>query len=122
MTKREMKKYQKLLLEEQGHLSQGIRKIEQNTLENTERESGGDLTSFAETGTDNNERDTALRVASGESDWLHEISDALDRINKGAYGACESCEAEIPVKRLEVFPSARYCIVCQSKLEKDGVL
>lgn len=122
MTKREMKKFQKLLLDEQGHLSQGIRKIEQNTLENTERESGGDLTSFAETGTDNNERDTALRVASGESDWLHEISDALDRINKGAYGACEGCEADIPVKRLEVFPSARYCIACQSKLEKDGVL
>ncbi len=122
MTKREMKKYQKLLLDEQGHLSQGIRKIEQNTLENTERESGGDLTSFAETGTDNNERDTALRVASGESDWLHEISDALDRINKATYGNCESCESDIPVKRLEVFPSARYCITCQSKLEKDGVL
>ena len=119
MTKREMKKYQKLLLEEQGHLSQGIRKIEQNTLENTERESGGDLTSFAETGTDNNERETALRVASGESDWLREVSEALLRIESGEYGVCEDCQDPIPVKRLEVFPSARYCVNCQSRIEKE---
>ena len=119
MNKRESKKFQKLLEAEYDHLRTGIRKIEENTMEGAMRETGGDLTSFAEAGTDNNVRETALRVASGESEWLREVADALQRIDDGAYGDCEGCQKEIPKKRLEVFPSARYCIACQSKLEKE---
>ncbi len=122
MTKKDMKKFEKLLHAEQAHLSAGIRQIEANTLEESVRESGGDLTSFAEAGTDNNERETALRVASGESNWLHEVAAALIRINEGTYGICEGCEEEIPRKRLEVFPSAKNCVGCQSKFEKNGYL
>ena len=122
MKKREMKKFEKLLYAEREHLSKGIRTIEENTLEGTTRETGGDLQSFAEAGTDNNERETALRVASGESDWLREVTDALERIEAKTYGTCEGCEDSIPEKRLEVFPSARYCISCQGKLEKNGTL
>lgn len=122
MNKRELKKFEKLLFAERQHLSEGIRRIEEDTLEGSERETTGDLSSFAETGTDNNERETALRVASGESDWLRDVSEALVRIEDGTYGVCEGCETEIPQKRLEVYPSARHCIECQSKLEKDGTL
>lgn len=122
MNKRELKKFQKLLEAEATHLSQGIRRIEEATLEGSERDKGGDLTSFAEAGTDTNERDTALRVAAGESSWLREVNEALRRIEEGTYGTCEGCEKEIPRKRLEVFPSARYCIECKSKLEKEGTL
>ena len=67
MNKREMQKFKKLLLAEADHLSKGIKTIERNTIEGTLSESTGDLTSFAEAGTDNNDRETALRVASGES-------------------------------------------------------
>jgi len=122
MNKREMKKFQKLLQTEREHLQKGIKTIEANTLEGVERESGGDLTSFAEAGTDTNERDTALRVASGEASWLREVNEALARIEDGNYGTCEGCGEEIPKKRLEVFPSARYCVQCQSKIEKEGSL
>ena len=122
MNKRELKKFERLLFAEREHLSQGIRRIEEDTLEGSERETTGDLSSFAETGTDNNERETALRVASGESDWLRDVSEALVRIEDGTYGVCEGCETEIPQKRLEVYPSARHCVECQSKLEKDGIL
>ena len=122
MNKRELKKFERLLFAEREHLSQGIRRIEEDTLEGSERETTGDLSSFAETGTDNNERETALRVASGESDWLRDVSEALVRIEDGTYGVCEGCETEIPQKRLEVYPSARHCVECQSKLEKDGTL
>ena len=122
MKKREMKKFEKLLMAEQAHLSQGIRTIEENAIETTEIEGGGDLSSFAEAGTDTNERDTALRVASNETEWLREVSDALRRIQAGSYGKCEGCDNDIPVKRLEVQASARLCIECQSQLEKEGTL
>jgi DnaK suppressor protein len=122
MKKQEMKKFEKLLLAERTHLSAGIRQIEENTLEDSDRDTSGDLTSFAEAGTDNNERETALRVASGESEWLGDVDDALVRIKDGTFGVCEGCEDDIPVKRLEVYPSARFCVTCQSKMESEGSL
>ena len=120
MNKRDAKKFEKLLLAERDHLVASIRGIEQNTLYETVSENGGDFAGFAEAGTDNFERETALHIASGESQWLHDVSDALKRIDAGSYGECEGCSKEINPKRLEAFPSARFCIECQAKREKYG--
>ena len=122
MNKRDAKKFEKLLLAERARLCQGIKRIEDEALHESIRENNTDLTSFAEAGTDNFERETALNIASDESEWLEEISDALNRIKEGSYGVCGSCEVGIPVERLKVFPAARYCVECQSKYERDGVL
>jgi RNA polymerase-binding protein DksA len=122
MNKREAKKFEKLLLAERDRLSEGIRKIEEATLYESARDHTADLTSYAEVGTDNFERETALNIATGESQWLREVTDAMRRIGEGKYGICEGCSEEIPKKRLEVFPAARYCIQCQSKLEQTGTL
>ena len=122
MNKRDVKKFEKLLVEEHSRLSHGIRHLEQSTLYESGGNGGRDLQSYAETGTDNFDRETALNIASGESERLRDVSDALRRIEEGGFGTCEGCEKEIPKKRLEVFPAARYCIECQSKLEKYGVL
>ncbi|HOV75224.1 MAG TPA: TraR/DksA C4-type zinc finger protein [Candidatus Hydrogenedentes bacterium] len=122
MNKKEAKKFEKLLLDDLGRLSEGIRKIEESALHESVRETTGDLYSYAETGTDNFERETALNIATGESERLRDVTDALKRIANGTYGVCEGCEEQIPKKRLEVFPAARYCIKCKSKLEKEGTL
>jgi RNA polymerase-binding transcription factor DksA len=122
MNKIEAKKYEKMLLNELNRLSDGIRKIEESALHESVRETTGDLYSYAETGTDNFERETALNIATNESGRLRDVTDALKRIDSGLYGVCEGCEEAIPKKRLEVFPSARYCIKCQAKIEKDGSL
>ncbi len=122
MNKKDSKKFEKLLMDELDRLSEGIRKIEESALHESVRETTGDLYSYAETGTDNFERETALNIATGESQRLREVSDALQRITNGTYGVCEGCEEVIPRKRLEVFPAARYCIKCKAKLEKEGSL
>ena len=122
MNKREAKKFEKLLLAEQERLREGIKRIEESSLHDNSGDNIADITSYAEFGTDNFERETALNIASSESERLREIHEALDRIQQGTYGKCEGCGTEIPKKRLEVFPSARYCIECQSKLERDGTL
>ncbi|HEO72473.1 MAG TPA: TraR/DksA family transcriptional regulator, partial [Candidatus Hydrogenedentes bacterium] len=96
--------------------------IEDNTRSETLAQGSGNLSSYAEVGTDNFERETALHIASDESEWLNEITDALKRIDEGSFGVCEACDTVIPRKRLEVFPSARYCVDCQAKLERDGVV
>ena len=120
MNKREMKKFEDLLLADLGRLSSGIRRLEEDTLYQPASDNTADLTSYAEVGTDNFDRETALNIASGEAERLREVSDALKRIRQGTFGICEGCENEISRKRLEVFPAARYCIECQSKVEKSG--
>ena len=48
---------------------------------------------------------------------LRDISKALARIDSGDYGLCEECGEQIAEKRLQINPTARYCIECSSKLE-----
>ncbi|HNT30340.1 MAG TPA: TraR/DksA family transcriptional regulator [bacterium] len=46
---------------------------------------------------------------------LHEIDEALQRIEEGIYGTCAACGEEIPEARLAISPASRYCIECQRK-------
>lgn len=52
-----------------------------------------------------------------EIDELKLIDDALARLEKGEYGFCIDCEEPISSKRLETFPYAARCIVCQEAAE-----
>jgi DnaK suppressor protein len=49
---------------------------------------------------------------------LHLMDDALGRINRGEYGVCIDCGEPISEKRLENFPYAARCIVCQEAFEQ----
>ena len=119
MNKRELEKFKKLLLAEGKHFSDGIKAIERDTMESTEGDKSGDFASFAEAGTDNNDRETALRLASSESAQLNAVAEALERIEDGSYGLCIDCNEKIPVKRLEVFPAAKRCVGCKEIFEKE---
>lgn len=51
-------------------------------------------------------------------DDLAGIEAALKKIKKGTYGKCEKCGRPIEAKRLEVKPSAIYCLEDEEKVEK----
>ena len=51
---------------------------------------------------------------------LRRIQAALARIDADEYGRCQSCDEEIPAKRLEVDPTALYCIQCASEQEQGS--
>ncbi len=53
-----------------------------------------------------------------EIDELNLIDDALARIERGEYGVCIDCGEPISEKRLEHFPYAARCIVCQEAFEQ----
>ena len=53
-----------------------------------------------------------------EIDELRLIQNALDRIDKGEYGFCVDCDEHIAERRLENFPYAARCIVCQEAFEE----
>lgn len=43
---------------------------------------------------------------------LAELDSALERVEHGSYGQCETCGRPIDPERLEVLPAARQCIDC----------
>ena len=45
---------------------------------------------------------------------LEKIDHALARIEAGTYGTCEHCGVAIPAARLEVMPTATFCVDCQA--------
>ncbi|MDD5731525.1 MAG: TraR/DksA C4-type zinc finger protein [Patescibacteria group bacterium] len=51
---------------------------------------------------------------------LGNVIKSLAKIEQGTYGKCENCGLEISKERLEAFPSANFCITCQSK--KDNLI
>lgn len=120
MGKRDLKRFEKLLLEERDRLIASIHNIEVTSRTESGHDNGADLASYAEIGTDSFNLETALNIASSESERLRDVLDALDRIKSGAYGICEGSGKTIPKKRLEAFPSARYCVEYQEDLEKEA--
>jgi len=46
------------------------------------------------------------------------IEEALEAIEDGDYGFCEECEEPISEKRLQLMPFARFCVRCQSEVER----
>lgn len=51
---------------------------------------------------------------------LTSIDQALERIEEGTYGICESCEGEITSERLKAMPFTRLCVQCQSEREIEA--
>jgi RNA polymerase-binding transcription factor DksA len=53
-----------------------------------------------------------LALAGNETQILDEINAALERIETGTFGRCESCRKPIAKDRLQALPYARFCIAC----------
>jgi len=71
-----------------------------------------------------NEQDFSDRVAFTEMDEVIEkldddarneirsIRSALNRLESGTYGSCETCGEDIAAKRLEILPHVLQCVRC----------
>jgi len=68
--------------------------------------------SSAEGGSMAFEYEKELSVDANTEDLLRKAEKALERLNEGSYGVCESCGAAIPIARLEVLPYTTVCVEC----------
>ncbi|MCL5947626.1 MAG: TraR/DksA C4-type zinc finger protein [Actinobacteria bacterium] len=67
-----------------------------------------------EGGTASLERELDLSLSAQALEAIQLIDDALDGIDKGTYGLCDSCHRPISKARLRALPYARLCIECKS--------
>lgn len=96
-----------------------LREISKSVRNGTEAvaaiEPGGDIYDQASSERD---RELGLLLGDREREKVHNIDEALLRIDEGEYGICEECDEEIPLGRLKAMPFTRHCVKCKSDLEK----
>ena len=123
LNKKDLKHFEDRLLEERKKLLGQLGYLER-TLNQTQRDSAGDLSAYsfhmADMGTDAMEREKAFLFASSEGKLLYEVNQALRRLYRNEYGLCAVCGKEIGKPRLEAIPHASLCVACQEKQEKDS--
>lgn len=71
--------------------------------------------SSAEGGSMAFEYEKDLSVDANTEDLLRKAENALERLDKGEYGICESCGTAIPIARLEVLPYTTVCVECAQR-------
>ena len=65
------------------------------------------------------ERNMAVDTLNRRTVLLGQVTDALERIAAGRFGACVACENPISPKRLAALPWAALCLECQQFAENS---
>jgi RNA polymerase-binding protein DksA len=120
LSRAELGEFKELLLHRKKLLQGDVKTLEDEACKKG-ADAAGDLSTLpmhlADLGTDSFEQDISLGLMENESDEIHEIEEALDRIKDGTFGLCESCRKKIPKERLKAIPYARLCVNCKKKEE-----
>ncbi|NLE46382.1 MAG: hypothetical protein GX620_16825 [Chloroflexi bacterium] len=101
------------LLDERAKLLEQLQEMRPAKLEDI-----GHSNHMADDGTEAFEQTVGVAVHRKVGAALQEVERALAKFEDGTYGICESCGARIDRARLEILPSALYCLDCQSRHEQ----
>jgi DnaK suppressor protein len=119
-SKDQIESLRKQLLEERARLLEELGELDQ-IAQSPSNSSGSEAPGYsihpAEYATDLQTMDTALGLRSLAQKSLDEVQQALDGLESGDYGYCESCAKPIEFDRLMAKPSARLCISCRKTFE-----
>jgi DnaK suppressor protein len=72
----------------------------------------------ADVGAKTYEREHELAMTHNARELLTQTEQALERIDNGTYGTCESCGEAIGKERLQAFPRAVLCVACKQREER----
>lgn len=124
MDEKKLTFYKNLLLQKRKELLDQMNFIRDTEMETTLKEATGDHSAYsfhmADQGTDAMEREKNFLYAQRNGRLLYHIDMALERIENGTYGLCQSCGKPISEERLEAVPHARLCIQCKANEEKTA--
>jgi DnaK suppressor protein len=97
----------RVLLEEAGRTASDMR-----------QDSNGDFPDPTDRASLEADRNFLLRIKDRERKLILKLKEALDRIDDGTFGICESCGRSISEKRLMARPVTTLCIECKTEDEK----
>jgi len=113
MNKKELKRFKEMLLERRAVLTQNKESLgEQSVVFSTD-----DLPDEVDLASSETDQAINLKLRDRERFLLRKIDKALQKIENGEYGECESCGDPIGLKRLEARPVTDLCIRCKEEQE-----
>jgi DnaK suppressor protein len=123
MKQAELEKYREELWALRNRLDSSVSQLADEGLRKTGGDAGGSLSNtpihMADLGSDEYEEERTLGLLENEERLLEEVTEALNRIQRGTFGVCEECQKPIGTARLKAIPYARCCIDCARKLQQD---
>ncbi|MEV3979835.1 TraR/DksA family transcriptional regulator [Nonomuraea sp. NPDC050227] len=74
--------------------------------------------SAADAGSDLTDADRAQAMLTVATAQRRAVTEAIRRLDEGAYGRCVDCDEPVPEGRLEARPEAARCVPCQGRRER----
>jgi DnaK suppressor protein len=96
----------RVLLEEAGKACSDMR-----------QDTNGDFPDPTDRASLESDRNFLLRIKDRERKLILKVKEALDRVDSGTFGICESCGRPISEKRLMARPVTTLCIECKTERE-----
>jgi len=114
MNKEKLEEFRQLL---QSQIDSLLREADKTVSEMTDEKTNfPDPTDRASLESD---RNFELRIRDRERKLIGKIQEALERIDDGEFGICESCGEEIGEARLRARPVTTLCIDCKTEQERQ---
>ena len=114
LTKKQLEEFREMLLAKRRELVGDMEHLTNEALGGSRPDTAGGLSSMpihmADLGSDNWEQEFMLGLIENERTLVHEIDEALERVDKRTYGVCLATHRRIVTARLRAKPWARYCI------------
>jgi RNA polymerase-binding protein DksA len=119
-TKTEINQVRKVLEKEKAELLADIAEAEEKFHELIVASGEGAGDDQADAGTKTFEREQEISLLSNKRDMLDQTNHALERIEAGTYGLCETCGRHIGKLRLmEANPRATLCMPCRQREDRS---
>jgi len=111
-SKKELEKIKESLLKRKRELEQKLTQMAQEQFSDGQVQDPGDqaLTSTMES--------LRTTLQGTELEEYRRLIRAIGKIDEGTYGTCTECSNPISEKRLNSFPDATHCLLCQEALEE----
>ena len=89
------------------------------TCNDMRQDSNGDFPDPTDRASLESNRNFLLRIKDRERKLITKVKEAMDRIDQGTFGTCESCGRPISEKRLKARPVTTLCIECKTEGENQ---
>jgi DnaK suppressor protein len=116
MDAEKLEHYRRILTDQLRRRTETARENQSDALETAGTDDG--VKDVADQSVKDVSQEIEYRLSERESQAIADIDQALLRIEEGTYGVCARCGKEIPERRLEAVPTARYDAECQSIIEQ----
>ena len=118
MDEKRVDHYRTVLLEQLRQQTEAARGNQSDALEFAANDDG--VKDVADQSVKDVSQEIEYRLSERASQVVADIDQALLRIDEGTYGVCARCGKDIPERRLDAVPTARYDAECQSLIEQSS--